>query len=305
MSTPNISNSRLQQYLVGTPPSPASSYADDGIELTLADIADFSLRQKTADLMVVAPGLPVADIYHLLMERKGRLEEAKQDVIRQSQRRFATLPTQRPVPQARAATMPITTPNDMQKEVENDTYIKIDFDDPSFIYDNDAPVEPIAEAGRRRRNSRARPKKFAKKSTANLKPMKTSTNALQPSGPTSTRTRSPSCSVPHPRTPTKSRVKAPTTPTTPTRAGKSRKGHVVKSLKGKGVGDINRGLRETSYDREFIVSDEEILVEASDDTYSEGEEADIDMTDDGTDLTIDMEPGYSYNSNILLSPMSR
>lgn len=63
-------------------------------------------------------------------------------------------------------------------------------------------------------------------------------------------------------------------------------------------------MRETSYDRSFIVPDEEVLLEDSD-TYSESEEVDIDMTDDGTDLTIDMEPEYSYNSDILSSPMSR
>ena len=151
-------NLRLQPCLVGAPPSSTSSYADDGIELTLADITDFNLRQKTADLMVVAPGLPVADLYHLLMERKGRFEEAKQDVIRQSQRSFAKPRTQRPLPPARAATVSTTVPNDMQAEVEDDTYIKIDFDDPGFIYDDDAPVEPLAEAGRHRRNSQVRSK---------------------------------------------------------------------------------------------------------------------------------------------------
>ena len=78
----------------------------------------------------------------------------------------------------------------------------------------------------------------------------------------------------------------------------------MRKTKGRGAGDINRGMRETSYDRSFIVSDEEVLVEDSDDTYSESDGADVDMTDDGTDPTIDMEPGYSYNSDILSSPMS-
>jgi hypothetical protein len=296
-------NLRLQPCLVGAPPSPASSYADDGIELTLAGITDFNLRQKTADLMVVAPGLPVADLYHLLMERKGRFEEAKQDVIRQSQKSFAKPRTQRPLPPARAATVSTTVPNDMQTEVEDDTYIKIDFDDPGFIYDNDAPVEPLAEAGRHRRNSQVRSKKSVKKSTT--KPTKSSTNATRLSGTTSTRLQSPSCSVRRPpSTPTKSRTKTPTYHTTPRRAADFIKGHAAKSVTGKGAGDINRGMRETSYDRSFIVPDEEVLLEDSD-TYSESEEVDIDMTDDGTDLTIDMGPEYSHNSDILSSPMSR
>ncbi|KAF3041886.1 hypothetical protein E8E12_004789 [Didymella heteroderae] len=236
--TPNTSTLRFQPYLVDA--SPASSYANDSIELTLADITDCNLRQETARLMAVAPGLPVADIYHLLMERRVHFEAAKQDVIRQSQRPFAT---QRPQPQTRAATFPSTRSDDIQRDVENDTYIKIDFDDPEIIFDKDAPTESLPESSRQRRPSQARPKKSAKKST-------------------------------------------------------------VKSSKGRVAGDINRGMRETSYDRSVIVPDEEVLEDA-DETYSESDNADVDMTDDGTDLTIDMEPEFSYNSDILSGPMSR
>ena len=64
-------------------------------------------------------------------------------------------------------------------------------------------------------------------------------------------------------------------------------------------------MRETSYDRSFIVPDEVVFeFEDSDATYSESGQVDVDMTDDGTDLTIDMEPEYSYNSDILSSPCS-
>lgn len=291
----------LKPYLVGAPPSPASSYADDSMELTLADITDFNLRQKTADLMVIAPRLPVADLYHLLMEKKGRFEEAKQDVIRQSQRPFATPPTQRPLPPARAATVPTIVPADLHEGDEDGIYMKIDPDDPSFIYDNDAPVEPPAVTGRHRRNNQVRSKKSAK--NANATAMKSTTKGARPSDSASARPRSPSYSVPClPSTPTKSCVKTPTYPTTPTRAAKSRKGHIAKISKGKSARDINRGMRETSYDRSFIVPDEEVLLVDSDDTYSESDEADIDMTDDGTDLTIDIEPEYAYNSDILSSP---
>lgn len=38
----------FKPYLVDAPLSPASSYADNGMELDLAGITDFSLRQKTA-----------------------------------------------------------------------------------------------------------------------------------------------------------------------------------------------------------------------------------------------------------------
>lgn len=237
---------RLQPPLASAPPSPTSSYADDGAGWTLADITDFNLRQKTAELMVVAPGLPVADIYHPLMERRGRLEEAKQDVIRQNQRMFTTSSMRKPLPGARVATVSATITNEVEEKDEDDTYIKIDFDDPSFLYDNDAPMEPSAEASRQRRNSQVRPKKSVRKSAA--KPTKSATNAPHSFGHGSTRPRSPSYTSPRsPGTSTKSNLKT-MYPTTPTRAAESRKSHVIKSSKGKSVGDMNRGLRETSYD---------------------------------------------------------
>lgn len=297
-STPKA---RPQPYHLGAPPSPSPSSADDGIELTLADIIDFGMRQKTADLMVMAPELPVTDLYRLLMDRQGRFEEAKQDVIRQSQRPSATTPTLKPPSSARAATSPITIANDVQDKDEDGPYIKFDFDDPSFIYDNDAPIEPFPE-GRNRKNSQVRPKESGKNVTT--KSVKSNPHVGKASGTASQRTQNSSHTASRlPGTPTKPHVEISTHPTTPTRAIKTRKDHIVKSSKGKGPGDINRSLRETSYDRHFVVPDEEILLDDSD-TYSGSEGADVDMTD-GTDLTIDMQPEYSYNSAILASPVSR
>jgi hypothetical protein len=293
-------NSRVQRHLVAQPlSSPATSYADDGIDLTLADIRDFNLRQKTAQLMAVAPGLPVADNYHLLMERRGHLEAAKQDVIRQSQQPPASSRTRKPLESGRAATIPLIAAVDVQEKVKDEPYIKIDFDDADFIWDRDAPVEPPSEPSRRKHPSQARPKKTAKFPTA--KPTQSTVEVVRPSGSAFARYRSGA--VPRsPDTPSRSSAKEPTCLRTPSRATKVPKGHAAKRSKGKGTGDINRGMRETSYDRSFIVPDEEVL-EDSDETYSESDEVDIDMTDDGTDLTIDMEPEYSYNSDVLSSPI--
>lgn len=265
--------------------SPRSSFSDEGIELTLADIEDFHLRQKTAQLMAVAPGLPLADLYHILVDRKGHFEVAKQEVLRLSQERVTSPPARTPFASGRAATVPLTAAINLE-ESKDDTYIKIDFDDPDFMFDNDAPTEPSSESGRQRRYSQTKPKKVAAKVTK--KPTKSALNA----NPRSSDTR------------TKSPAKGPTWRKTPSRPAKSSKGHVVKSSQGKGVGDINRGIRETSYDRSFIVPDDEVP-EDSDETYSESDEVDIDMTDDGTDLTIDMEPEFAYNSDIMSSSSSR
>lgn len=193
--------------------------------------------------MAEAPGLPVADLYHLLMDRGGHFEAAKQDAIRRSQRPSTVFSTPKPPALARAATVPLTAPVDIQEQLEDETYVKIDFDDPDFKFDNDAPVEPPSELGRRRHHNQAQPKKTASKSIA--KPVKNIARAR----------------------------------------------------------DINRGMRATSYDLAFIVPDDEVL-EDSDETYSMSDDSgtsDVDMTDDGTDSCIDMEPEYSYNSNILSS----
>ncbi|KAJ4377073.1 hypothetical protein N0V86_006514 [Didymella sp. IMI 355093] len=299
---PNPPNSRVQQHVVAQPPSsPASSYADDGIVLTLADIQDFDLRQKTARLMAVTPGLPVADIYHLLMERRGHVEAAKQDVIRRSQQPPASSRTRRSLKSERAATVPLIAAVDVQQKVKDEPYIRIDFDDADFIWDRDAPAEPPSEPSRRKRSSQARLKKTASFPTA--KPTQSTVEVVRPSGSAFASCRTgavPRC----PDTPSRSSAKEPTCLGTPSRATKVPKGHTTKRSKGKGTGDINRGMRETSYDRSFIVPDEEVL-EDSDETYSESDEVDIGMTDDGTDLTIDMEPEYSYNSDILSSPTHR
>lgn len=237
--------------------------------------------------------MPVADIYHLLMERRGHFEAAKQDVIRWSQQPPTSSHTRRPFESGRATTVPITVATNTQGVVEDEPYIKIDFDNPDFIFDKDAP-ESFSEPSRRKRQSQVRPKN-AKKPTA--KPLKRTISAVQTSR-TPTRLRSPSYCVPRsPYTPTKSPAR------TPEVGPKPRKGQAVKSSKSKVVGDINRGLRETSYDRSFIVPDEETL--NSDEHFSESDEADIDMTDDGTDLTIDMQPEFAYNSDVLPSPVSR
>ncbi|KAF1361573.1 hypothetical protein EJ07DRAFT_154342 [Lizonia empirigonia] len=123
------------------------SYADNGIDLTLADITDFDLCQKTAQLMAVAPGLPVADLYHLLMERGGQFEATKQEVIRASQAPRARPSQYRPNANGRAAVVPCASPIDDQEE---EKYIKIDLDDPAFMWDNDAPATPPPEPCRRK-----------------------------------------------------------------------------------------------------------------------------------------------------------
>lgn len=234
------------------------------MELTLADIKNFEMRRKTAQLMAVAPGLPVADLYHLLMDKNGHFEAAMKDVVRASQApRNASLYSNALSP-SRAAATPLACLQRVSEEPKDDAEIKIDFDDPMFTWDNDAPASPLPEPRRRKDRTQKTPKgiRFKSKVSSSIRPTKgTASNPTQ------------------------------------------HKSHIVK--RSRRTGDINRGIRATSYDLEFIVPDDEVLAN-SDDTYTDASEHSavsyIDKTDDGTDLLIDMEPEYAYHSDVLRSP---
>ena len=225
--------------------------------------------------MAIAPGLPVADFYHLLVEKEGRFEVAKQNVVRTSQTPFgsASLPV-------RARAIPSSDPIPKDEDIK----VKIDFDDDFFIYDDECPDNQLPVLRR---------------------PMQSS----------------------HPKKAKKSPQKA---------APKPRKGLATKKTareSGEYTGDINRGIRETSDDREFIASDDEIPLDDPDADYSDSDQSvatvvsssdsDTDMavdqepeytssvsaetasemdTDDDEDLEIDMQPEYAYNANVWASP---
>lgn len=214
---------------------------------------DFELRKKTAQLMAIAPGVPVADLYHLLVNKKCLFDAANQEAMRMSENPFTPKPAKASI-QARAATVP-PTDSVHQEDDSAGPWIKIDFDNPAFRYDHvDAPATPPPDS--RRQKQRKRPKENTRKTTT--EPLK---------GVRGDR-KSTSCRQ----------------------------------------SDINRGVRETSYDRDFVVPDDDDgALDNSDDSYSDSDESatsDTDMMDDDADLSIDMEPPYAYNSDILSSPSS-
>lgn len=53
-------------------------------DMTLKDISDFVTREKVADLMAVAPALPVRDLFNFLCDVGGDLEAARRQAIRAS-----------------------------------------------------------------------------------------------------------------------------------------------------------------------------------------------------------------------------
>jgi hypothetical protein len=56
----------------------------DQNDMTLGTISDFEMRKKVADLMAVAPALPVRDLYRLLVDFEGDLSAARKEAMRAS-----------------------------------------------------------------------------------------------------------------------------------------------------------------------------------------------------------------------------
>jgi hypothetical protein len=53
-------------------------------DMTLGNISDFDMRKNVADLMAVAPALPISDLYRLLVDLEGDLPAARKQAIRAS-----------------------------------------------------------------------------------------------------------------------------------------------------------------------------------------------------------------------------
>ncbi|PSN71301.1 hypothetical protein BS50DRAFT_584807 [Corynespora cassiicola Philippines] len=96
---------------------------------TLSDIHEYTTRKRVAGLMAISPGIPVSDLYNLLGECGG-LSPAEHWELQKS---------------GRGVYEPHTTPHlnfHHSREEEKRVDVKIDYDDPIFIYDTDMPNSP-------------------------------------------------------------------------------------------------------------------------------------------------------------------
>jgi hypothetical protein len=120
-----------------TPPVPEDHDPDD-VELQLKDILDFPLRSKVAQLMAVAPAFSVSQLYHLLVDKEGHFETAKQYIMPKS-------PACQAVPHPATSVGPqaiLSQPsysNPTQDPYDDQVMVKIDWDDSDLLFDNDAP----------------------------------------------------------------------------------------------------------------------------------------------------------------------
>jgi hypothetical protein len=106
--------------------------------LQLKDIPDFPLRSKVAQLMAVAPAFSVSQLYHLLVDKEGHFETAKQYMMPKS-------PVCQTVPHPATSVGPqaiLSQPSDSnptQDPYDDQVMVKIDWDDSDLLFDNDAP----------------------------------------------------------------------------------------------------------------------------------------------------------------------
>ncbi|KAF2870876.1 hypothetical protein BDV95DRAFT_574815 [Massariosphaeria phaeospora] len=108
-------------------------------DLRLADISNFDMRSKVAQLMAIAPDLPVQDLYNLLMDKNGEVRAASSEALKRTATPFVD-DHQR------------WQKNSLTTTVKQETKVKFDLDDPFFTYDTD---EPTPEPTRNTRVSRA------------------------------------------------------------------------------------------------------------------------------------------------------
>ncbi|KAF1850582.1 uncharacterized protein K460DRAFT_412269 [Cucurbitaria berberidis CBS 394.84] len=209
-------------------------------DLTLADIPDYELRSKVAQLMAVAPTIPVRDLHYLLIDSEGQFLVARKRAIWESEVPSAHQSVRPSVSPSSAPTMPIVaSPTQDDDEDGDEIMVKIDPNDPAFEWDTDAPEQE--PSGKRKRlapkKSKSRPSKLMQSPTAkypkSLASQKTAKHATQSSKP---RTEN------HP---------------------------TISVKRSKGTSTASKSLRDDSIDRGFLIPDDDSFVN-SDESYVDG-----------------------------------
>ncbi|KAH8725660.1 hypothetical protein GQ44DRAFT_212833 [Phaeosphaeriaceae sp. PMI808] len=128
---------------------PWSSSDNHDEDFTLGDILDFSSRKKVADLMAIAPGLPIWSLHNLLLDVEGDLAIARGEAIKASQA------TPHPSVKHDLTTFVsrldnATHPN--QDSDSSDVMVKLDPNEAYLEWDDNTP--PPMEAGKKKPHSR-------------------------------------------------------------------------------------------------------------------------------------------------------
>jgi len=114
------------------------------------------MRKKVADLMAVAPGLPVRDLYYLLLDLKGDLPAARKQAIRLSRAPSLCAPVKSE--RTPAAVRPRNVVNISEDTDDDEIMVKIDPNASFLEYDTDTPP-PESTRQKKPTAGRSRPTK--------------------------------------------------------------------------------------------------------------------------------------------------
>ncbi|KAH5732437.1 hypothetical protein HBI17_211120 [Parastagonospora nodorum] len=134
----SVARRRTQPFIR---PNLSSNRRDDldGASFDLNNISDFNTRKDVAQLMAVAPGLPIQDLHDMLLELGGDFAAAKRQAIRRSRAPSARPPVKHGPPLFRALPQQALS---QESDDGDEVMIKIDPNLDFLEWDSDAPPEP-------------------------------------------------------------------------------------------------------------------------------------------------------------------
>ncbi|KAL1608014.1 hypothetical protein SLS60_002953 [Paraconiothyrium brasiliense] len=167
--------------------------------LSLADITDITLRLKVAQLLAIAPELPIQDLCNLLIGMKGNVAKARESVFQHATRATGVSPmlanakTMKPEP-LQQALQPHSSRGDAMVVDDSDDDVeavmtKLEMDNSEIWIDNDILASPVPEVRKSKPTSLSKCEAGARskgthKHTTNTKPIDTRHNLFvkPPSG---------------------------------------------------------------------------------------------------------------------------
>ncbi|USP75529.1 hypothetical protein yc1106_02803 [Curvularia clavata] len=129
------------------PPSQGLSKTSEAMghnqkDMTLLDIDDFELRSKVAQLMAVAPALPIIELYHLVIDSEGCMAQAKKRARATSKAPYAAH-TFTPSTFGHSRNIVEGDKND-EDGYSEDVVVKVDPSNLAFEWDDDDPASRSA-----------------------------------------------------------------------------------------------------------------------------------------------------------------
>jgi hypothetical protein len=250
-------------------------------DMTLSDIPDFDLRKKVADLMAVAPALPVRDLYNPLVDLHGDLATARTQALRASEIPRNRQSVKAEDPLGTTAIRHNYTSARMSVADDDELMVKIDPKESFLEWDSDTPPPPPANE-RRSRAKRPPPAKNSNTNAITTKPLK-----YQPS------------------------AKITTVEIGASRQSSSAKSRPQITVKRISASRTNHGRGQAvSVRRRFVLPDDVISVDSDmsssdsdSDSTPEADDRDLEMLDAMPEhldnLRIRMQPKYAYNEALL------